>query len=59
MWAYLSQRLADRGVADDNEELKKWIEEEWAAIPMSVVNRFVASFKSNLEKVRKSNGDKL
>lgn len=59
VWALLNQRVAERrgsGPADDVAELRRIVEEEWAAIPQSVINNYVTSFMSKCERCRRNNG---
>jgi hypothetical protein len=57
MWKILGAEVSKRSAAVENvEQLKKIVVEAWNAMPMSVVNNLVMSFRNRLCKVRQSGG---
>jgi hypothetical protein len=58
VWAELNRRISEnqRNVPSSVEELRRMAEEEWNAIPMSLINGYVLSFHSKCERVVKNKG---
>jgi transposase len=58
VWAELNRRISEnqRNVPSSVEELRRMAEEEWDAIPMSLINSYVLSFHSKCERVVKNKG---
>jgi transposase len=53
IWALLNQRISERQrvVPSSVEELRRITEEEWAAIDLETINKYVLSFMSKCERV--------
>ena len=58
LWKILNERITMRSdiVPSSVEELKKRAEDEWRAIPMSLINNLVMSFLTKCERVVKNKG---
>jgi len=57
VWALLNQLVAERQCPADNEaELRRIVEEEWAAIPQATINNYVMSFMSKCARCKRNNG---
>lgn len=58
LWKVLNERITQNSlkVPSSNEELRRRAEEEWAAIPQEMVNKFVLSFMTKMERVIKNKG---
>ena len=57
IWADINRRVSNyRKQADSLETLKKYVEDEWNAIPLSTINNYVLSFKNKAARCRKNGG---
>jgi transposase len=51
LWGELERRRSEQfGVAATQDELKQQLREIWKAIPQSVIDNFVASFRTKLRR---------
>jgi hypothetical protein len=56
IWRLLKQRLKNRGLITDPEELRRAIEEEWEKITLGEINKAIATMPDRVAAVNERNG---
>ncbi|ERF69939.1 hypothetical protein EPUS_05483 [Endocarpon pusillum Z07020] len=56
IWRLLKQRLKNRGLITDPEELRRAIEEEWDKITLEEINKAIATMPKRVAAVNERNG---
>ena len=56
IWRSVKQRLKNRGLIDDNDELRCAIEEEWDKITLDEINKAISTMPDRVRCIRQRDG---
>lgn len=59
IWAELKRRRAEKGPARDEAHLRQQLEEAWAELPQSLIDKYALSFERRLAKLRRNGGERV